>query len=381
MQEWAMRYHKIVILIVSCLMGIGIWGLDNMKKNEFPNFTIRQGLVVALYPGATSENVEQQLTKPLENYIFTYNEVKRKNTISSSRDGISIIQVELNDDVKDKDAFWSKFRHGLDAYGRQLPQGVVGTEVIDDFGETSAMLIAMESKQKTYRQLNEYMKQLEDSLRTINDIGRIQVYGMQKEQISVTIDNERLSHYGLTSEQVADALMKKGSVTGSGRIKDGTTEYPIYVDLGMQKVSELKNIQIINNPTTHSSVRLMDIANVRKEYPKPESYINYNDSKTLLLSIEMKKGSDITSMGEKVNEKLLSIKQSFPKDVKIQKITDQSKVVEDSIYSFFEELLIAIVAVIGVVLLLMPLRVALVASGTIPVTIAISLGALYAFDM
>ena len=82
-----------------------------------------------------------------------------------------------------------------------------------------------------------------------------------------------------------------------------------------------------------------------------------------------------------MNEKLLSIKQSFPKDVKIQKITDQSKVVEDSIYSFFEELLIAIVAVIGVVLLLMPLRVALVASGTIPVTIAISLGALYAFDM
>ena len=78
MQEWAMRYHKIVILIVSCLMGIGIWGLDNMKKNEFPNFTIRQGLVVALYPGATSENVEQQVTKPLENYIFTYNEVKRK---------------------------------------------------------------------------------------------------------------------------------------------------------------------------------------------------------------------------------------------------------------------------------------------------------------
>ena len=381
MQEWAMRYHKIVILIVSCLMGIGIWGLDNMKKNEFPNFTIRQGLVVALYPGATSENVEQQVTKPLENYIFTYNEVKRKKTISSSRDGISIVQVELNEDVKDKDAFWSKFRHGLDAYQRQLPQGVVGTEVIDDFGETSAMLIAMESKQKTYRQLNEYMKQLEDSLRTIDEIGRVQVYGMQKEQISVTVNNERLSHYGLTSEQVADALIKKGCVTGSGRIKDGSTEYPIYVDLGIQKVQELKNIQIINNPTTHASVRLMDIADVRKDYPKPESYIDYNGTKALLLSIEMKKGADITSMGEKVNEKLQSINQSFPKDVKIQKITDQSKVVQDSIFSFFEELLIAIVAVIAVVLLLMPLRVALVASGTIPITIAISLGALYAFDM
>ena len=381
MQEWAMRYHKIVILIVSCLMGLGIWGLDNMKKNEFPNFTIRQGLVVALYPGATSENVEQQVTKPLENYIFTYNEVKRKNTISTSRDGVSIIQVELNDNVKDKDAFWSKFRHGLDAYGRQLPEGVVGTEVFDDFGETSSMLIAMDSKEKTYRQLNDYMKQLEDSLRTIDDIGRIQVYGMQKEQISVTVNNDRLSHYGLTSEQVADALMKKGCVTGTGRIKDGSTEYPIYVDLGMQKVSELRNIQIINNPITHSSVRLMDIADVRKEYAKPESYITYNGTKTLLLSVEMKKGSDITSMGDQVNEKLSSIRQVFPEDVKIEKITDQSKVVYDSIYSFFEELLIAVVAVIAVVLLLMPLRVSLVASATIPVTIAISLGALYAFGI
>lgn len=381
MQESAMRYHKIVILIVSCLMALGIWGLDNMKKNEFPNFTIRQGLVVALYPGATSEDVEQQVTKPLENYIFSYNEVKRKNTISTSRDGVSIIQVELNDDVKDKDAFWSKFRHGLDAYGRQLPQGVVGTEVIDDFGETSAMLIAMESKGKTYRQLNDYMKQLQDSLRTIDDIGRVQVYGMQKEQISVTVDNDRLSHYGLTTEQVVDALMKKGLVSGSGRVKDGSTEYPLYVDLGMQKISELKNVQIINNPVAHSSVRLMDVADVKKSYPQPDSYITYNGTKTLLLSIEMKKGSDITSMGEKVNEKLSTIKQVLPKDVKIEKITDQSKVVEDSIYSFFEELLIAVVAVIAVVLLLMPLRVALVASATIPVTIAISLGALYAFGI
>ncbi len=381
MQEWAMRYHKIVILIVSCLMALGICGLDNMKKNEFPNFTIRQGLVIASYPGATSEDVEQQVTKPLENYIFSYNEVKRKNTISTSRDGVSIIQVELNDDVKDKDAFWSKFRHGLDAYGRQLPQGVVGTEVIDDFGETSAMLIAMESKGKTYRQLNDYMKQLEDSLRTIDYIGRVQVYGMQKEQISVTVDNDRLSHYGLTTEQVADALMKKGFVSGLGRIKDGSTEYPLYVDLRMQKVSELKNVQIINNPVTHSSVRLMDVADVKKSYPQPDSYITYNGTKTLLLSIEMKKGSDITSMGEEVNEKLSTIKKVLPKDVKIEKITDQSKVVEDSIYSFFEELLIAVVAVIAVVLLLMPLRVALVASATIPVTIAISLGALYAFGI
>ena len=100
--EWAMHYRQIVILVVCCLIAFGIYSLPNMRKNEFPDFTIRQGLVVAVAPGNTVEEMVEQVTKPLEDYILTYKEVKKKKTFSTTRDGIVYIQVELNDDLNNK---------------------------------------------------------------------------------------------------------------------------------------------------------------------------------------------------------------------------------------------------------------------------------------
>ena len=150
--EGAMRYRQIIILITTILILFGCYALYKMPKQEFPTFTIRQGLVVGVYPGATSAQVEEQLTKPLENFIFSYKEVKKKKTFSQSRDGIVFINVELNDDVTNKDEFWSKFKHGLTSFKNQLPSGVLALQANDDFGDTSALLITLESEDKTYRE-------------------------------------------------------------------------------------------------------------------------------------------------------------------------------------------------------------------------------------
>lgn len=106
--ESAMRYHRIMLLIVGLMVALGIYGLAVMPKQEFPPFTIRQGLIVGVYPGATSEEVEEQLAKPLERFLFTYKEVKKAKTYTLSQDGMVYAMVELNDDVRDKDEVWSK---------------------------------------------------------------------------------------------------------------------------------------------------------------------------------------------------------------------------------------------------------------------------------
>ena len=183
--EAAMHYRQIVILCVVCLVAFGIYSLPQMRKNEFPDFTIRQGIVVAVAPGNTVEEMVEQVAKPLEEYIFTYKEVKKEKTFSQSRDGIVYIQVQLNDDLRDKDAFWSKFKHGVFQFKAQLPQNVLAVQVMDDFGDTSALLITLESEDKTYRELDDYMDLLQDRLRRIPSVGRLSVSGMQHEQISV----------------------------------------------------------------------------------------------------------------------------------------------------------------------------------------------------
>lgn len=207
--EWAMHYRQIVILITACLVAFGIYSLPQMRKNEFPDFTVRQGMVVAVAPGVPADEMAEQVTKPLENYIFTYKEVKKEKTISRSRDGIVYVQVELNDEVNDKDAFWSKFKHGVNDFKAQLPSNVLAIKVMDDFGDTSALLVTMESQEKTYRELDDYMADLQDSLRRISSVGRMSVSGLRKEQIAVYVDNERLAHYGLTDQALAAILAQK----------------------------------------------------------------------------------------------------------------------------------------------------------------------------
>lgn len=127
--------------------------------------------------------------------------------------------MELNDDMNNKDEFWSKFKHGVSQFKAQLPQGVLALQVTDDFGDTSALLISMESEQKTYRELNAYMDDLKDRLRRIDDVGRMSVSGLQKEQISVYLDSKRLSQYELNEQTLAMTLFTKGFATTGGRLK------------------------------------------------------------------------------------------------------------------------------------------------------------------
>ncbi len=378
--EWAMHYRQIVILITCCLMAFGIYGLSKMKKNEFPDFTIRQGIVAAVAPGYTAAEIEEQVTKPLEDYIFSYKEVKKAKTHSTSRDGMVIIQVQLNDELNNKDEFWSKFKHGVNEFKSQLPSGVLGVQVMDDFGDTSALLITMESEDKTYRELNDYMDNLKDRLRRIESVGRMTVSGMQQEQISVYVDNDRLSHYGISDQTLALSLFTKGFATTAGRVKDKEYISPLYVSRSMNSLHDVQEMIVFSTPDGQV-VRLKDIARVVKEYPVPDSYITNNGHKCLLLSVEMKKGKNIVQMGEDVKAELDNFAVTLPDDVTIFKITDQSQVVDDSVSNFLQELLIAIAAVILVVMLLLPMRVALVAASTIPVTIFISLGLFYAFGI
>ena len=378
--EWAMHYRQIVILVVTCLVAFGVYSLPEMRKNEFPDFTVRQGIVVAVAPGNTAREMVEQVTKPLEEYIFTYKEVKKEKTFSKSRDGIVYIQVELNDDLTNKDEFWSKFKHGVSQFKSELPSNVLALVVQDDFGDTSALLITMESEDKTYRELDDYMDLLQGRLRRIPAVGRMTVSGMQNEQISVYLDHDRLSKYGLSDQTLALSLMQKGFITNGGRVKDGSMVEPIYVSRSLNTVRDVQE-QIIYTDPKSNVVRLKDVARVIREYPDPDSYITNNGRKCLLLSIEMKKGKNIVAMGDEINKVLDEFQTELPSDVTLFRITDQPKVVDDSVSNFLHELIIAIVAVVIVVMLLLPLRVALVAASTIPITIFISLGLFYAFGI
>lgn len=331
----AMRHSQIVIFVVCCLCAFGIYGLSEMRKNEFPEFTVRQGVVVAVCPGYTAAEMEERVVKPLENYIFEYKEVKKTKTKSMSRDGIAYIQVQLNDNLKDKDEFWSKFKHGVNDFKTQLPQSVLAPKVLDDFGDTSAMLVALESDQKTYNELSDYIDVLEAKLRRI--VGRMTVYRMQQEQISIKIDHARLSQYALTEKALLSKLYTQGFVTSGGHIKNDGYESPIHVTPTANNEYEIAETVIFTAPAGNS-LRLKDVAEIVREYPEPTSFIRNNGRKCLLLSVEMKPGFNMVQIGKNVNNEITDFEKSLPDDVYVYRITDQSKVVGDSVNNFLPEI-------------------------------------------
>lgn len=376
----SMRSHNVILLLTALLMILGVYALVNMPRNEFPQFTIRQGVIVGIYPGATSAEVEQQLTRTVENYIFSYQEVKKEKTYSLSRDGVMYIFVELNDNVKNADQFWSKMKHGLSELKATLPAGVLALVANADFGDTSALLITLSSDTKSYKELDEQVKRLEAECRKIPTTSKIRHYGLQPEKIYVNVKPELLNEYSIKSLSLLGAYQANGLVNYAGELKNGRNNLSVNLPPTFASEKDLAE-QIIYSDPAGNVIRLKDIAGIERRTADPDSYIRQNGMKTVLVSLEMQPGNNIVQFGKEVGQAIERFEKGCPKEITVTRISELPRYVNDSITNFMKEFLIAILAVILVTMLLLPLRISSVAAVTVPVSVLITLGFLYALGV
>ena len=376
--KWPLEHYSISLLIICILFVLGIFGMWDMPKDEFPHATIRQGVVVAVYPGATTEEVEQQVARPLERYIFTFGEVNRVKTTTTSQNGMCIVMVKLNDDVNNKDEVWSKIKHGLNGFKAQLPSGVLAIVVNDDFGNTSALLIAIESGQRSYRELKEYSDDLSDRLRRIPSVANVKLFGEQKEQISLYIDRQRLQAYGIGQQMLFSRLQAQGITTIAGSISDEDQQVPIHVEAQEKSEEEIANQIIFSDPVSGKVARVRDVARVVREYEPMSSRIEQDGHPCVLLSMEMTPGNNVVQYGQEVDKVLDEFRlNELPEDVNVTRIADKPKVVAMSVSDFLRDLLISMLIIILVMMVLFPLRSAIVAAITIPLTTFVSVSMMY----
>lgn len=378
--EKAMRNRTIVIILAVVAMAIGIVALEKMPRNEFPQFTIRQGVVVGVYPGATSEEVEEQLTQKVENYIFGYQEVKKAKTYSYSREGMMYIFVELNDDVKNADLFWAKFKHGLIELKMTLPTGVLALIANSDFGDTSALLITLSSDTHSYKDLEKQLEKLEGECRKIPAVSKIKHYGLQKEKIFVAVKPELLNEYNIKTVSLLGAYQLNGMVNYAGKLDDGKYNLSVNLPPNFESERDLAE-QIVYSDPLGNIVRLKNIATIERRYDDPDDYIKQNGMKTVLLSLEMQPGNNIVEFGADVDKALATFKAQSPEGIEVAKISELPKYVDDSVSNFMHEFLMAIVAVVLVTMALLPLRVASVAGVTVPIAVLITLAVMYFFGI
>jgi len=368
----AMRHKSITLLLVVILMAAGVVSLIHIPKDEFPSFNMPLGLVVGVYPGASALEVERQLACPLEEFLWTFKEIKKsKTSVQCFNDGCVAI-VWLDPGVKQPTEFWNKLKERLKLFKMTLPSGVLAVVANDDFGDASAMLITLESEQKTYREMDEYVTGLSDRLRAVPSLSNIIRMGGQKEQLAIYLDRDRLTKYGLNTAMLMSKISGQTGTLYTGHLADGKLSRAIHVQSSLNTENDVAQT-ILNSAPSGEVVRVGDIATIQREYPSPRTYIKNNGKKCVLLSLQMIKGNNIMEFGEQVKEVIRDYEATLPSDVHINVISDQSQVVSHSINDFMNEMLIAIISVIIVVMLMLPLRVAGVAVATIPITIFASI--------
>ena len=379
--KFSLRYPPVTLILTAMLVTVGIFAFLKMQRTEDPTITVRTGLVAAMYPGATSEQVEKQVTKTLEKHIFKFPEVRKEKTYSTSRPGVAIINVELEDNVKNADVFWAKLRHELNVVkSTELPAGVMGPVVDSDFGDTVAMLVAVHGKRYGYRELRDFADKIHDEMRTVREVGKLVTYGDQSEEIRITGSLERISQYFADPRQVANALRQRNAIQSTGNFDSDRSKVPMRTTGIFNTEDEIRNVLVDVSKDGHP-LYIKDFANVERRYQDPTFLVRYDGDPCLLLSVEMQKGKNIVELGEQLDKVFQRLKVVLPPDVKLDLVADQPGVVKERIMSLSHEFLLAIASVILVTIVLLPLRVALIAALAIPVTLCGTLAVMNALGI
>jgi multidrug efflux pump subunit AcrB/outer membrane protein TolC len=368
----SLRYPQVTLVISAMLFLAGLYSLLTMPRREDPKITIRVGIVSAIFPGATAEEVEDQVTRKIEERLFRFAEVRRDKTFSTTRNGVVVVNVELNKEVNDADEFWAKLRLDMaELKATGLPAGVRGPVVNSDFGDTVAVLIAVHGGHYGPAELKDYAQKVEDGLRAIPAVSKIKRIGDQKEEIEITASSERLAQYSVNPLKMMQALQGRNAVEYAGRVPAGQSKLPIEASGSFETEGQIRRVMVDLSPTGQP-VYVSDVADVTRRYKDPTEYARIDGEPAILLAVEMREGNNIVTFGDTLRKTLKNIQSSLPPEVKLDLVADQPRVVSERIRGFFREFGIAIIAVILVTMLLLPMRVALVSAVAIPVTVSIS---------
>jgi multidrug efflux pump subunit AcrB/outer membrane protein TolC len=377
----SLRYPQVTIALTIMLVACGAYALMRMPRREDPKIHVREGIVAAFYPGASAAEIENQVTQKVEQRLFKLEGVRREKTYSTSMNGMMIINLNLEDNLKDTEMFWSKLRLDMAELKRtDLPEGVQGPIVDYDFGDTVAVLLAIHSDHYGYRELRDYAERIEAAIRRIRAVSKVKRIGEQKEEIDVSTSLSRLAQYSVTPQQVMKALEGRNVVHYAGAVPTEHGKPPIQTTGAFEGEEQIRRVMI---DVTHTGqpVYIGDLANVDRVYKDPTQYVRSKGERAILISVEMQEGNNIVDFGKEVHASLERLRPLLPPDLKIDFVADQPKVVADRVHDFIREFGIAIASVILVTVVLLPFRVALVSAVAIPVTIAATFGLLNAFGI
>lgn len=372
--------NRLISMIVIMAALIGGWvAYKNMPRFEDPEFVIRTAVVITQYPGATPQEVADEVTEPLETAIQQMQEVKK--VTSTSSDGLSQITVDIKSKFAptkpDLEAVWSKLRARVDGAQIRMPPGVQTSMVNDGFGDVFGVYYLITGDGFTPKELHDYAKSLRTELLSVDGVGKIAIAGTQPEAIYVEISRERAAALGASVDQVYNDLAKQNSVTQAGNVKVGNRRLIIHPTGAIDSVEAIENL-IVSTGNSNAVVYLKDIATVRRDYQDPvSSEVRYAGQSAVSLAIANVTGANVVKMGEGISARLKETESQRPFGIELHEFYHQGKIVSAAVNDFVVNVLLALLIVLITLMIFMGWRSAVVIGGVLLITIAATLATMY----
>ncbi|WP_409525826.1 efflux RND transporter permease subunit [Nitrincola sp. MINF-07-Sa-05] len=356
------------LIVMICLLG-GIWALLTIGRLEDPAFTLKQALVVTPYPGATAQEVEEEVTELLESTLQQLPQLKRVKSKSSP--GLSEIEIEIKDtyDGPQMPQVWDEVRRKVGDAQPYLPPGAGNSMVNDDFGDVFGLFYAVTAEGFTEREIHDLSTFLRRELLTVKDVAKVETRGEQTESIYIDVTNERMTSLGIDPNLLAQTLQSENAVADAGAITVDDRRVRLISRPGFDSVASIEAVRV-GTPGSTEQLSLLDIADIYRSTTEiPSHLVRFNGKPAFTLAISAVAGTNIVEVGQRVSQQLDLLKEQIPLGIEINPIYEQHVVVDESINSFVFNLALAVVIVIGVLCLFMGWRVGFVVGATLLLTV------------
>ena len=377
--EFSIKNRLIMMIVIIAAMFGGVFAYENVSRFEDPEFTIRTAVIATQYPGATPEEVAEEVTEPLETAIQQLQEVEEISSYSSA--GLSLIYVDIKYEFSPSkaalQAIWSKLRNKIDDAARGLPPGTTAPYVNDDFGDVYGLYYLISGDGYSMRELEDYAKKLRRELLAVDGVAKVTLEGVQDEAIYVEVSRERAAAIGVSVARIFEDLAQQNSVVSAGDVQVDGQRLIIQPSGSVNSIEAIENL-VVSTTSSNTIVYLRDIATVSRDYVAPAEFeIRYNGEPAIALGVSNVIGANVVKMGEGIDLKMREALADRPIGVRVQEFYHQGKIVERSVADFAVNVILALAIVIFTLMIFMGLRSAVIIGAVLIVTIAATLATMF----
>ncbi len=356
------------LLSVLLLIG-GTFSYTNLGQLEDPEFVLKQAIIITQYPGASPQQVEEEVTYPLENEIQKLAYVDNIKSITSN--GVSQIIVEMKSIYRKQELrqIWDELRRKVNDFSPNLPAGTSSPIVKDDFGDVFGVLFAVTGKGFAYDEINDYVDFIRRELVLLDGIGKVTVEGKQQEQVIIEISNNKMISLGLSTEYLYQVLAQQNVVSNAGSVRVGNENIRFHPTGEFTSVQELGDL-IVSPSGQSKRIKLSDIAKIYRDFVEiPSHIVRHNGQQAIYVGLSFASGSNVVDVGKTIEAKLAELEQYRPYGMELSTVYNQPQEVAVSVDGFIESLLLAVVIVIIILLLFMGLKTGLLIGFILLVTV------------